>query len=63
MVNTQYIYESPDNGITIYRRQLGDYDNRVLYMENNKIQLKYNSTNKTQITILNNLLKYLYNSK
>lgn len=25
---TEYIYESPDGGETIYRRKLGDYDNK-----------------------------------
>ena len=28
--NDSYIYESPDGGKTIYRRKLGDYDNRKL---------------------------------
>tara|TARA_R100000664_G_C2754512_1_gene142152 strand:- start:458 stop:634 length:177 start_codon:yes stop_codon:yes gene_type:complete len=28
MADTKYIYESPDGGKTIYRRESGDYDNR-----------------------------------
>jgi len=27
---TEYIYESPDGGKTVYRRKFGDYDNREL---------------------------------
>jgi len=27
---TEYIYESPDNGKTVYRRKFGDYHNREL---------------------------------
>ena len=30
MADTKYIYESPDGGKTIYRRESGDYDNREL---------------------------------
>jgi hypothetical protein len=28
MKNKKYIYESPDGGKTIYRREFGDYDKR-----------------------------------
>ena len=28
MMEQEYIYESPDGGKTLYRRKLGDYDNR-----------------------------------
>ena len=30
MVNKKYIYESPDGGKTIYRRELDDYKNKQL---------------------------------
>ena len=29
-INKLFIYESPDDGKTIYRRKFGDYDNRKL---------------------------------
>lgn len=30
MKNKVYIYESPDGGKTIYRREFGDYENKEL---------------------------------
>ena len=30
MADKKYIYESPDGGKTIYRREFGDYDGREL---------------------------------
>ena len=31
----EYIYESPDEGETIYRRVCGDYDNKEIYDKKN----------------------------
>lgn len=43
MSNSQekYIYESPDGGHTIYRRQIGNYDHRELVSIDQEIQDKW----------------------
>ena len=35
---TKYIYESPDNGKTVYRREFGNYDKRELIKTENNME-------------------------
>ena len=37
---TKYIYESPDNGKTVYRREFGNYNKRELIKQENNMEMK-----------------------
>ena len=39
MHDRKYIYESPDNGKTVYKREFGDYHNRKLIKPKKEKQL------------------------
>ena len=67
MNNHTYIYESPDNGVTIYKRKFMDYENKTEIIPKRIFALRDNYTKKQKdlqdSNLFDKFLSYLDTNK
>ena len=67
MNNRTYIYESPDNGVTIYKRKFMDYENKTEIIPKRIFALRDNYTKKQKdlqdSNLFDKFLSYLDTNK
>lgn len=57
--NNKFIYESPDNGKTVFKRKFMDYENRTIVIQNGVKITTEKVTEKKEDNFLESLINYL----
>ena len=57
--NNKFIYESPDNGKTVFKRKFMDYENRTIIIQNGVKITTEKVTEEKEDNVLESLLNYL----
>ena len=61
-MNHKYIYESPDNGETVYKRKYMDYNKKIVIIKNG-IKVQEPNVIQSENNFLENIFKYIQNNK